>query len=103
MPRARARPLPNYVSRSQYSSAASAPSRASERNCIVPRNQSKKKNMATKTLRIAMEGVTGRLGTNQHLIRSLLAIRNEGGLPLKNGDRLMPEPMLLGRHPEELR
>ena len=44
--------------------------------------------MATRTLRIAMEGVTGRLGTNQHLIRSVLAIRNEGGLPLRNGDRL---------------
>ena len=43
--------------------------------------------MATRTLRVAMEGVTGRLGTNQHLIRSVLAIRNEGGLPLRNGDR----------------
>jgi predicted dehydrogenase len=58
--------------------------------------------MAVRTLRIAMEGVTGRLGTNQHLIRSLLAIRNEGGLPLQNGDRLMPEPVLLGRNPEKL-
>ena len=58
--------------------------------------------MATRTLRIAMEGVTGRLGTNQHLIRSILAIRKEGGLPLRNGDRLMPEPVLLGRNPEKL-
>jgi predicted dehydrogenase len=58
--------------------------------------------MAIRTLRIAMEGVTGRLGTNQHLIRSLLAIRLEGGLPLKNGDRLMPEPVLLGRNPDKL-
>ena len=58
--------------------------------------------MAVRTLRIAMEGVTGRLGTNQHLIRSLLAIRNEGGLPLHNGDRLMPEPVLLGRNPDKL-
>lgn len=58
--------------------------------------------MALRTIRIAMEGVTGRLGTNQHLIRSLLAIRNEGGLPLQNGDRLMPEPVLLGRNPEKL-
>src|SRR4051812_22597897 len=49
-----------------------------------------------------MEGATGRLGTNQHLIRSVLAIRGEGGLPLRNGDRLMPEPMLLGRSPEKL-
>lgn len=58
--------------------------------------------MALRTIRIAMEGVTGRLGTNQHLIRALLAIRNEGGLPLQNGDRLMPEPVLLGRNPEKL-
>lgn len=58
--------------------------------------------MAEKTLRILMDGVTGRLGTNQHLIRSLLAIRNEGGLSLKNGDRLIPEPVLLGRNPEKL-
>ena len=49
-----------------------------------------------------MEGVTGRLGTNQHLIRSVLAIRNEGGLLLRNGDRLMPEPVLLGRNTEKL-
>ena len=58
--------------------------------------------MATRTLRIAMDGVTGRLGTNQHLIRSVLAIRQEGGLALKNGDRLVPEPVLLGRNPEKL-
>src|SRR6059058_4776757 len=58
--------------------------------------------MATRTLRVAMEGATGRLGTNQHLIRSVLAIRQEGGLPLRNGDRLMPEPVLLGRNPEKL-
>ena len=58
--------------------------------------------MAIRHLRIAMEGVTGRLGTNQHLIRSLLAIRQEGGLPLKDGDRLIPEPVLLGRNPDKL-
>jgi hypothetical protein len=58
--------------------------------------------MATRTLRIAMEGVTGRLGTNQHLVRSLLAIRKEGGLALRNGDRLVPEPVLLGRNPDKL-
>ena len=58
--------------------------------------------MATRTLRIAMEGVTGRLGTNQHLIRSVLAIRNEGGLVLRNGDRLIPEPVLVGRNSDKL-
>jgi predicted dehydrogenase len=58
--------------------------------------------MAIRTLRIAMDGVTGRLGTNQHLVRSVLAIRHEGGLPLSNGDRLMPVPVLLGRNPDKL-
>jgi predicted dehydrogenase len=58
--------------------------------------------MAIRTLRIAMDGVTGRLGTNQHLIRSILAIRQDGGLILKSGDRLMPEPVLLGRNPDKL-
>jgi predicted dehydrogenase len=58
--------------------------------------------MASKSIRILMDGVTGRLGQNQHLIRSLLAIRNEGGLALKNGDRLVPEPVLLGRNAEKL-
>src|SRR3954469_9973436 len=58
--------------------------------------------MAIKNIHIAMDGVTGRLGTNQHLIRSVLAIRQEGGLPLRNGDRLLPEPVLLCRNPEKL-
>jgi len=49
-----------------------------------------------------MDGATGRLGTTQHLIRSVLAIRHEGGLPLNNGERLLPEPVLLGRNPEKL-
>src|SRR6185295_6111100 len=58
--------------------------------------------MAKRTLRIAMDGATGRLGTNQHLVRSVPAIRNEGGLPLRNGDRVVPEPLLLGRNPGKL-
>lgn len=58
--------------------------------------------MATRSIRIVMDGVSGRLGTNQHLIRSVLAIRGEGGLPLRNGDRLVPEPILLGRNPNKL-
>src|SRR5436305_154396 len=57
--------------------------------------------MATRTIGILIEGATGRLGTTQHL-RSLMAIRNEGGLELGNGDRLVPEPMLLGRNREKL-
>ena len=57
--------------------------------------------MPTRTIGIVIDGATGRLGTTQHL-RALLAMRGEGGLPLGNGDRLMPEPVLLGRNPEKL-
>ena len=57
--------------------------------------------MATQKIGIVIEGATGRLGTTQHL-RSLMAIRSEGGLALDNGDRLVPEPMLLGRNPAKL-
>jgi predicted dehydrogenase len=59
--------------------------------------------MKETSIGIVMNGVTGRMGTNQHLIRSLLAIRKEGGLRLKNGDRLVPEPVLVGRNAEKLR
>jgi predicted dehydrogenase len=57
--------------------------------------------MADRGIAIVIDGATGRLGSTQHL-KGLLAIRAEGGLPLKNGDRLMPEPVLLGRNPEKL-
>ena len=57
--------------------------------------------MATRKIGILLEGATGRLGATQHL-RALLAMREEGGLPLANGDRLVPEPLLLGRDPEKL-
>jgi predicted dehydrogenase len=50
-----------------------------------------------------MNGVTGRMGTNQHLIRSILAIREEGGVELPSGERVMPEPMLVGRNERKLR
>jgi predicted dehydrogenase len=53
--------------------------------------------MATRRLGIIMNGVTGRMGTNQHLIRSILAIRAQGGVALANGDRVMPDPILVGR------
>ena len=46
---------------------------------------------------IIMYGVTGRMGLNQHLIRSIKAIREQGGVPLSNGTRLMPDPILIGR------
>ena len=58
--------------------------------------------MTTQRLGIIMNGVTGRMGTNQHLIRSILAIRNQGGVMLSNGDRVMPDPILVGRNAEKL-
>ena len=58
--------------------------------------------MAEIRLGIMMHGVTGRMGLNQHLIRSIVAIRQQGGVALDNGDRVMPDPILLGRNAEAL-
>ncbi len=58
--------------------------------------------MATKSIGIIMHGITGRMGYNQHLVRSILAIREQGGVQLANGDRLMPEPVLVGRNAEKI-
>ena len=58
--------------------------------------------MAERRVGIVMNGVTGRMGMNQHLIRSIAAIRAEGGLPLLSGDRLMPDPILVGRNEGKL-
>ena len=51
---------------------------------------------------IIMNGVTGRMGTNQHLIRSVLAIRRQGGVRLANGSVIMPDPILVGRNPAKV-
>ena len=51
---------------------------------------------------IIMHGVTGRMGMNQHLIRSILEIRKQGGVALKDGSRLMPDPILIGRNAEKI-
>ena len=58
--------------------------------------------MATHRLGIVMHGVTGRMGLNQHLVRSIVAIRAEGGVVLPNGDRVMPDPVLVGRNAEKV-
>lgn len=58
--------------------------------------------MASRRLGVIMNGVTGRMGTNQHLIRSILAIRADGGVTLKSGDRAMPDPILVGRNAEKV-
>src|SRR3954447_21868795 len=49
-----------------------------------------------------MNGVTGRMGTNQHLIRSILAIRQQGGVLLSDGSRVMPDPILVGRNADKV-
>ena len=54
--------------------------------------------MKTQRIGIIMHGVTGRMGMNQHLIRSVLAIRDQGGLPLKDGSLLVPDPIIVGRN-----
>ena len=58
--------------------------------------------MTQHRLGIIMNGVTGRMGTNQHLVRSIVAIRAQGGVALGNGDRVMPDPILVGRNEEKL-
>ncbi len=59
--------------------------------------------MARKVIHVALNGVTGRMGYRQHLVRSLLAIREQGGIPLDDGTVLYPEPVLVGRSEERLR
>lgn len=51
---------------------------------------------------IIMNGVTGRMGTNQHLIRSICAIRNAGGLRIGDNEVIMPDPILVGRNRAKL-
>src|SRR5262249_39746832 len=62
----------------------------------------KESTMAQHRLGLIMNGVTGRMGMNQHLIRSITAIRAQGGVALKNGDRVMPDPILVGRNSDKL-
>ena len=51
---------------------------------------------------IVLNGVTGRMGYRQHLVRSLLAIREQGGLATASGYRIWPEPVLVGRSEAKL-
>lgn len=58
--------------------------------------------MAQRRLGLIMHGITGRMGYNQHLVRSICAIRDQGGVALSNGDRVMPDPILIGRNLEKV-
>lgn len=57
----------------------------------------------TERIGVIMNGVTGRMGTNQHLVRSILGIREQGGVVLDDGTRLMPDPILTGRNADKLK
>lgn len=59
--------------------------------------------MTTRTLRIAMNGITGRMGYRQHLVRSILPIREQGGITLADGTRVQIEPLLVGRNADKVR
>ncbi|KAB1642248.1 Gfo/Idh/MocA family protein [Gulosibacter chungangensis] len=59
--------------------------------------------MAKETLGIIVNGATGRMGYRQHLVRSLLALRDEGGVPLSDGSRQPIELYLVARNEEKLR
>jgi predicted dehydrogenase len=54
------------------------------------------------TVGIIMNGVTGRMGLNQHLRRSIYAIMQEGGLKLSDSEIIMPKPLLIGRNAAKL-
>jgi len=58
--------------------------------------------MAQLTVGVIMNGVTGRMGTTQHLARSIMAIREQGGVRLAGGDVIWPEPILVGRTPAKV-
>ena len=57
--------------------------------------------MAERTIKVIMNGVTGRMGYRQHLVRSILAIRDAGGVSRRR-DRVQVEPVLVGRSADKL-
>jgi predicted dehydrogenase len=59
--------------------------------------------MKTHKVGIIMNGVTGRMGTNQHLMRSIVAIIKQGGVMLGPSETIMPDPILVGRNTDKLR
>ncbi len=58
--------------------------------------------MKTHKIGIIMNGVTGRMGTNQHLLRSVAAIIKQGGIKVSDGEVIMPDPILVGRSESKL-
>ncbi|WP_201838229.1 Gfo/Idh/MocA family protein [Microvirga zambiensis] len=58
--------------------------------------------MAQRRLGIVMHGITGRMGMNQHLIRSVAAIRAQGGVTLSDGSKVQLDPILVGRNADKI-
>ena len=56
-----------------------------------------------KTIGIIMNGITGRMGYRQHLVRSILEIRDQGGVLLADGSRVQVDPILVGRNLERIK
>ena len=59
--------------------------------------------MKQHTIGIIMNGVTGRMGTNQHLLRSILEIMKQCGVKIGPGETIMPDPILIGRDEDKLK
>ena len=60
------------------------------------------KTVKTHNVGIIMNGVTGRMGKNQHLLRSILPVIRQGGVPVGTDEVIMPQPILVGRNPAKL-
>ncbi|MCF6472961.1 Gfo/Idh/MocA family oxidoreductase [Nonomuraea sp. MG754425] len=58
--------------------------------------------MSVRTIGVVMNGVTGRMGYRQHLLRSVLAINEQGGVTLSDGSRVKLKPVLVGRNADKL-
>ncbi len=58
--------------------------------------------ITTHRIGIIMNGVTGRMGTNQHLMRSVVAIIRQGGVKISDQEVILPDPVLVGRNPAKL-
>jgi predicted dehydrogenase len=58
--------------------------------------------MRTHSIGVIMNGVTGRMGTNQHLMRSIVEIIKQGGIRVGESEIVVPDPILVGRNPEKL-
>jgi len=58
--------------------------------------------MKTHSIGIILNGVTGRMGTNQHYVRSILAIMEQGGVRVGDGETILPVPVLVGRNQAKL-